>query len=196
MLILVAAAVLLFWVSFWAVQGLLSRDEVTVPDLRDKTLLEAEELLSENSLKIKVEDEVYDAEIEKDHIISQLPNAETKVKEGREVTVVVSLGTDEVTVPDLSGKTEQEACIALENEGLEVGEVTKATDSNQPVDVVIYQSVAQGETVEAGTKVNFIINEKTEPEVVMTSVPSLVGKSLEDARKALAAANLKEGAVK
>ena len=45
--------------------GLLSRDEVTVPDLRDKTLLEAEELLSENSLKIKVEDEVYDAEIEK-----------------------------------------------------------------------------------------------------------------------------------
>ena len=194
-LILVAAAVLLFLVSFWAVQGLLSRDEVTVPDLRDKTLLEAEELLSENSLKIKVENEVYDAEIEKDHIISQLPKAETKVKEGREVTVVVSLGSDEVTVPDLSGKTEQEARIALENEGLEVGEVTKATDSNQPVDVVIYQSVAQGETVEAGTKVNLIINEKTEPEVVMTSVPSLVGKSLEDARKALAAANLKEGAV-
>ncbi len=194
-LILVAAAVLLFLASFWAVQGFLSRDEVTVPDLQDKTVLEAEELLSKSKLKIKVEDEVYDAQVEKDHIISQLPKAETKVKEGREVTVVVSLGSNEVTVPDLSGKTEQEARIALENEGLEVGEVTKATDSNQPVDVVIYQSIGQGETVTAGTKVNLIINEKAEPEVVMTSVPSLVGKSLEEARKALAAANLKEGTV-
>ena len=194
-LILVAAAVLLFLASFWAVQGFLSRDEVTVPDLQDKTVLEAEELLSKSKLKIKVEDEVYDAQVEKDHIISQLPKAETKVKEGREVTVVVSLGSNEVTVPDLSGKTEQEARIALENEGLEVGEVTKATDSNQPVDVVIYQSIGQGETVTAGTKVNLIINEKAEPEVVMTSVPYLVGKSLEEARKALAAANLKEGTV-
>lgn len=194
-LLLVAAAVLLFLASFWAVQGFLSRDEVTVPDLRDKTLLEAEELLSKSSLKIKVEDEVYDAEIEKDHIISQLPKAETKVKEGREITVVISLGSDEVTVPDLSGKTEQEARIALENEGLELGEVTKATDSSQPVDVVIYQSVTQGETVETGTKVNLIINEKVEPEVVMTSVPSLVGKSLEEARKALTAAKLKEGTI-
>lgn len=194
-LLLVAAAVLLFLASFWAVQGFLSRDEVTVPDLRDKTLLEAEELLSKSSLKIKVEDEVYDAEIEKDHIISQLPKAETKVKEGREITVVISLGSDEVTVPDLSGKTEQEARIALENEGLELGEVTKAIDSSQPVDVVIYQSVTQGETVETGTKVNLIINEKVEPEVVMTSVPSLVGKSLEEARKALTAAKLKEGMV-
>ena len=194
-LLLVAAAVLLFLASFWAVQGYLSRDEVTVPDLRDKTLLEAEELLSKSSLKIKVEDEVYDAEIEKDHIISQLPKAETKVKEGREITVVISLGSDEVTVPDLSGKTEQEARIALENEGLELGEVTKATDSSQPVDVVIYQSVTQGETVETGTKVNLIINEKVEPEVVMTSVPSLVGKSLEEARKALTAAKLKEGTI-
>lgn len=166
-----------------------------MPDLRDKTLLEAEELLSKSSLKIKVEDEVYDAEIEKDHIISQLPKAETKVKEGREITVVISLGSDEVTVPDLSGKTEQEARIALENEGLELGEVTKATDSSQPVDVVIYQSVTQGETVETGTKVNLIINEKVEPEVVMTSVPSLVGKSLEEARKALTAAKLKEGTI-
>ena len=52
-----------------------------------------------------VEDEVFDGEIEKDHIISQLPRAESKVKEGREVTVVISLGPDEVQVPVLQGFT-------------------------------------------------------------------------------------------
>ena len=168
-LILVLAAVALFCGTFWAVQSFMSRDEVVVPDLRDKTLLEAEQLLSDNSLKIVVEDEVFDGEIEKDHIISQLPRAESKVKEGREVTVVISLGPDEVQVPALQGKTEQEARIALENEGLELGEVKKVTDSSQPEDVVVYQSVEAGTTVTAGSKVDVMINEKAaEPAVVNT----------------------------
>lgn len=50
--------------------------------------------------------------------------------------------------------------------------------------------------MEAGTKVDVMINEKeAEPEVQTTSVPSLTGKTLDEARKALAAANLKEGSV-
>lgn len=184
MLILTGAALALFLVTFIAVQGLLGRDEVAVPDLEDKTVLEAEKMLSELSLKIKVDDEVYDDEVEKDHIISQLPAAESKVKEGREITVVVSLGTDEVEVPDLAGKTEQEAAIALENEELELGTVTKVTDSKQPADVVVYQSVQAGETVKAGTKVDIMINEKeAEPEVVTVAVPTLTGKTLEEAKK-------------
>ena len=195
-LILVLAAVALFCGTFWAVQSFMSRDEVVVPDLRDKTLLEAEQLLSDNSLKIVVEDEVFDGEIEKDHIISQLPRAESKVKEGREVTVVISLGPDEVQVPVLQGKTEQEARIALENEGLELGEVKKVTDSSQPEDVVVYQSVEAGTTVTAGSKVDVMINEKAaEPAVVNTSVPNLVGKTQDEARKALANAKLSEGTV-
>ena len=195
-LILTGAALALFLVTFIAVQGLLGRDEVVVPDLEDKTVLEAEKMLSELSLKIKVDDEVYDDEVEKDHIISQLPAAESKVKEGREITVVVSLGSDEVEVPDLAGKTEQEAAIALENEELELGTVTKVTDSKQPADVVVYQSVQAGETVKAGTKVDIMINEKeAEPEVVTVAVPTLTGKTLEEAKKALTNAGLQVGTI-
>ena len=43
---------------------------MVVPDLEDKTVLEAEKMLSELSLKIKVDDEVYDDEVEKDRISS------------------------------------------------------------------------------------------------------------------------------
>ncbi len=196
MALLAVAAIVLFFGSFLAVQGLMSKDEVAVPDLQNKTLLEAEELLSEAKLTIKVDEKVYDDEIEKDHIVSQQPTAQTMVKEGREILVTVSLGSNEVQVPDLKGKTEQEARIELENAELELGTVTMVTDSKQPADVVVYQSVEAETTVEAGTKVDVMINEKeAEPEVQTTSVPSLTGKTLDEARKALAAANLKEGSV-
>ena len=196
MALLAVAAIVLFFGSFLAVQGLMSKDEVAVPDLQNKTLLEAEELLSEAKLTIKVDEKVYDDEIEKDHIVSQQPTAQTMVKEGREILVTVSMGSNEVQVPDLKGKTEQEARIELENAELELGTVTMVTDSKQPADVVVYQSVEAETTVEAGTKVDVMINEKeAEPEVQTTSVPSLTGKTLDEARKALAAANLKEGSV-
>ena len=45
MALLAVAAIVLFFGSFLAVQGLMSKDEVAVPDLQNKTLLEAEELL-------------------------------------------------------------------------------------------------------------------------------------------------------
>ena len=110
--------------------------------------------------------------------------------------LVISLGPDEVQVPALQGKTEQEARIALENEGLELGEVKKVTDSSQPEDVVVYQSVEAGTTVTAGSKVDVMINEKAaEPAVVNTSVPNLVGKTQDEARKALANAKLSERCV-
>lgn len=195
--ILVAiAAVVLFFGTFIGVQNLMSKGEVAVPNLQDKTVLEAEQLLSEAKLTIKIDEEIYDDEIEKGHIIRQQPAAQSLVKEGREVVVVVSLGSNEVQVPDLKGKTEQEARVALDNAELELGTVTLVTDSKQPVGVVVYQSVEADTITKAGTKVDVMINEKeAEPEVKTTSVPSLTGKTLEEARKALAAANLKEGSV-
>ncbi len=196
MALLAVAAIVLFFGSFLAVQGLMSKDEVAVPDLQNKTLLEAEELLSEAKLTIKVDEKVYDDEIEKDHIVSQQPTAQTMVKEGREILVTVSLGSNEVQVPDLKGKTEQEARIELENAELELGTVTMVTDSKQPADVVVYQSVEAETTVEAGTKVDVMINEKeAEPEGQTSYVLSLSGKTLDESRKSLESANLKEGSV-
>lgn len=194
--ILTVAVIALFLGTFWFVQGLMSKDEVPVPDLENKTVLEAEKMLSKLSLKIKVDEEIYDEEIAKDHIISQLPKAETKVKEGREITVVVSLGSNEVEVPDLSGMTQQEARIALENEGLKLGEVKMVTDSKQPAGVVVYQAKEAGTSVVADTKIDIMINDKEEePEVINVNVPPLTGKTLTDAQKALTAANLTVGTI-
>lgn len=189
-------SILLFLATMWFVSNLLSHEDVQVPDLCDKTLLEAEKMLSDLSLKITVDEEIYDNEIEEDHIVSQLPKAGSKVKEGREIAVVVSLGKSEVAVPDLQGKTEQEARIVLENKGLTLGAVTLVTDINQPFEVVVYQAVEAGEKVEAGTAIDVMINNaEIQPENVNTTVPYLTGKTLEEALRALEKASLVSGTV-
>ena len=195
-LLLAVGAIVLFLGTMWLVSGILSNEDVVVPDLHNKTLLEAEKLLSSASLKIVVDDEIYDDEIAKDHIISQLPKADSKVKEGREITVVVSLGSSETEVPDLKGKTEQEARIALENAELVLGTVTMVTDSSQPLGVVVYQSQEVGTTVKAGSTVDVMVNDPSaEPEVATTTVPQLQGRTLEEALRMLEQAKLVSGTV-
>lgn len=194
--ILLIAALGLFLGTMWLVQALMGSDEVKVPELQDKTILEAEKLLSETSLKIQIEDEVYSEDVEKDKIISQLPKAGTTVKKGREITVVVSLGSSESEVPDLIGKTEQEARIALENENLVLGTVTMVTDSEKAPGVVVYQSVEHGKAVKAGTSVDIMINDPNAEEQKETAtVPNVTGKTLEEALSMLKSAGLEAGTV-
>ena len=196
MVIVLLAAFALFFGTMWLVQALMGSDEVKVPELQDKTVLEAEKLLSEASLKIQVEDELYSDEIEKDKIISQLPKAGTTVKKGREITVVVSLGSSESEVPDLSGKTEQEARIALENENLVLGTVTMVTDSEKAPGTVVYQSIEPDKTVKAGTSVDIMINDpNAEAEEETVTVPNVTGKPLEEALAMLKSAGLEAGNV-
>ncbi|MBQ3510161.1 MAG: Stk1 family PASTA domain-containing Ser/Thr kinase [Peptococcaceae bacterium] len=193
---LIAGALALFLVPMFLVQALMGSDEVVVPELHNKTVLEAEKLLTEADLKILIEDEVYDEDIEKDRVVSQLPKGGTKVKEGREIAVVVSLGSSEIPVPDLSGKTEQEARIALENEDLVLGNVTLVTDSEKLLGVVVYQSVEAEKPVKAGTSIDVMINDPdAEPQAETVTVPSLKGKTLEEALQALRSAGLEAGNV-
>lgn len=189
-LLLVFGALLLFFGSFWTVQAFIGNDEVQVPALQDKTVLEAEELLTEQSLQIVIADEIYDADVIKGKIITQKPVAESVVKKGRTIEVVVSLGTEMVLVPDLKGNNQQALEVALENAGLMLGEVSFVTDKAQPYGVVVYQSPEAGSDVENGTLVNVMLNQP--PEV---SVPSLTGKMQGVAQQELMVAGFQIGSI-
>ena len=187
----------LFFGTFLVVQFFFNRGDVAVPDIVNMTPDEAEEYLEEFNLKLEVEDERSDAEVEKGYIIEQDPEANSLVKEGRTIHVVISLGAEEVEVPDLEGLSESEAKVELENLGLKLGKVSWGTDRDMPEEVVIKQSVRPGKEVDPGTSVNIVLNqaeeEKKEEEDV--SVPSLKGKKLNDAIALLRAAGLEEGQI-
>ncbi len=190
MVLLIVGAVLLFFGSFWAVQAVMGDNEVKVPSLINRTVLEAEDLLSKESLKIVISDEVYSADAEKGRIINQKPSAGSTVKQGREVSVVVSLGIEQLLVPDLKGKNQQELAVALENAGLAIGETSIATDKSQPYGVVVYQSPEAGTEVLPGTVINVMINQPP-----VASVPSVVGKTQAQAQQELQAAGFQVGGV-
>lgn len=170
----------LFLGVVFGVQQLLSKDDVKVPSVRGETTLDAQKTLVSVGLSLNIEDKIYSDEYEIDQIISQDPKEGSKVKLGREINVVVSLGTDKTFVPELKGLTEREARVELENSELKLGESSRAVSEEYPAGQVVYQSLPEGEEVVKGTAVDIVISQG-EP----IQVPSLLGKTEAEAKTIL-----------
>ncbi|MGN6300151.1 MAG: Stk1 family PASTA domain-containing Ser/Thr kinase, partial [Angustibacter sp.] len=97
--------------------------------------------------------------------------------------------TQKVAVPDLSGKTVEEATAALKAKGLTLGDKTTRADDTVPQDQIIEQEPSSGAQVDQGTAVAVVVS--TGPESVQ--VPDLVGKTQAQAKAALEQAGLQLG---
>ena len=132
-------------------------EQVSVPDLKNKTRDEAEKLLKEAGLEGRAGTPVNSDDIEKDHIVSQDPEAGAKIAKGETVTYVVSLGKGNVEVPDVRGYSEGDARATLENAGLVVTTSNASSDSVE-AGLVISQNPNQGSSVAKGTTVNITVS--------------------------------------
>lgn len=103
----VAAALLLFVVIGFAT-GLFGGKEIEAPDFKNMTLKEAKIAAKEYKIRIRKGDEVVSEEVEKGRIVSQDPDAGTTIKTGSTVTVNISKGLGDGSVPDLRGKKQSE----------------------------------------------------------------------------------------
>ncbi|MGI6555563.1 MAG: stage V sporulation protein D [Bacillota bacterium] len=122
------------------------KKDVTVPDVSEKGLNEAKNLLAKAGLKAVVEGSG-------DRVLSQLPKSGAVVKEGTEVVLYVGgKSTGNVTVPDLAGKRIYEAAHLLEGLGLELD----PRGSGEAVS----QQPAPGAQVKKGSKVTVQFKEK------------------------------------
>jgi serine/threonine-protein kinase len=100
--------------------------------------------------------------------------------------VLRACGTEDVTVPDVSGLGVDEAGATLEENDLSVGVVTTETAGDIAPGVVITQTPMPGATVSAGRSVNLVVS--TEPEWVKT--PEVIGLSISDAEEIVREAGL------
>lgn len=166
-------------------------EEVEVPGLVGMSLKEADQELSQVGLKLKVLSEQYDAEMEKDHIISQRYVEGFKVKKGREIGVVVSLGIQMRKVPDIVGMDRSAAEVELRNSGFRPGKTDKIHDDKYEENQVISQNPIAGTEAEPGGYVDMMISEGPTPERI--SMPNLIGKPLDEARQILQENKLKIG---
>ncbi|MBI2251911.1 MAG: PASTA domain-containing protein, partial [Armatimonadetes bacterium] len=88
---------------------LFSYKEIEVPDILGKELKEAEKILKQNKLHLVISDSRFSDKIPENFIIEQSPYSGKKVRENRDIFVVVSSGYNLVKVPDLKGYSLREA---------------------------------------------------------------------------------------
>jgi serine/threonine-protein kinase len=98
-------------------------------------------------------------------------------------------GAASVTVPDVTGLTVPQARDALQAEGLTLGEQTEQNDAQVPKGNIIDQSPVDGAQLEEGKAVDVTVSAGVEE----TTVPALVGLSLDEASQVLREAGLRLG---
>ena len=127
-------------------------------------------------------EEEYNSNYAAGYIYKQSPVSGRTVREGQSVTLTVSLGTQYVTVPDLTNYVQTDAEQQLKALGVSVL-VTQAVDTTVASGAVIRTDPAAGTQVAAGSTVILYISR---PQVsTTTKVPSLTGMSVDDARTLL-----------
>ena len=160
----------------------------TVPDLQNAaSIREAEQIAAQAGDFEVVEGARQDSEEPEGAIISQTPAAGESLREGSRIYVIVS-GRQVAEVPDVGNRTSKEATQTLEEAGFEVEEEPgESSESYQGY--VIDQDPRGGRTAEVGSTVTITVG--VGPETV--EVPDLSNRTVEEARRALEAADLSLG---
>jgi serine/threonine-protein kinase len=167
--------------------------EFPLPDFVGQPLTQAQVSLNELDLRYGIASEEYSPGEEAGIILGQFPVAGTKVKDGREIKFVVSLGRKLVPVPDLSGQSVRQAMLDLETAGLKLGEIAWAFSDTLPEKVVVFSYPATETEVPLGSEVNLMVNRGRASS--FTYVPRVVGLPLAEAEALLADKQLKVGIV-
>lgn len=164
--------------------------EVEVPNLVGQVYDEVVNDPQYSNIKIEKKEEAFSSEYEAGIIIEQETKAGTKIKENQTLYVTVSKGISMQDVPDVYGKTEAEARDILKEAGLDVAvATTQQFDETVPKGCVIKTNPARGEQLKSGEKVQLYISMGT-VESNATTVPNVVGRTVDEAKQRLAEKNL------
>jgi beta-lactam-binding protein with PASTA domain/serine/threonine protein kinase len=157
----------------------LGPERYPVPDLAGVELSAAKGELEQTKLKLKQGTSKYSDTVPEGVVISTDPKADTPLKPGSTVTVVVSKGRAPITVPDLSNKNINDVRAQLQGLGLTAVEQYKQSD--QPRDTVIGQSPAPGTGVEKDAQIKLDVSEGP----AQVTMPDLTNQPCQQAAQAL-----------
>ncbi|GCL66687.1 Stk1 family PASTA domain-containing Ser/Thr kinase [Veillonella tobetsuensis] len=166
--------------NFW------SNTTVDVPNVVGKQVSVAKNILEDKHLRVSTS-EVTNTDVPAGQVISQSPGSGEKVKEQRTIHLVVSKGVGDITVPDLSGMTVEQARQRLKDLGLVVGKITQGSVDGKPDNTIVAQSPSGDSKVSKGTTVDLVVNK---PQTKKVKMPDVVGMTLKDARQVLGSNNI------
>ena len=148
--------------------GLLNKNEddniIIAPNLINMSLQDANKTIYDLDLKLAIS-ERHDPDVEKNHVISQTPPEGTELEKGDTITIVISLGPEALSVPNLLGFTLKDAKNILEKDGLILGSISYEYSDIYKEGTVINQSpVAGSGNIKKGDIVNVVVSKGQKPE--------------------------------
>ncbi|MFG2814554.1 Stk1 family PASTA domain-containing Ser/Thr kinase [Streptomyces sp. NPDC048410] len=162
--------------------------KVTIPSVIGLPFDEAREKLEGDDYQLTVKKETRVSSDTPDNVVDQDPTGGNQVQKGSKITLTVAKAEEKVTIPNVAGKSCDEAKADLQNAGL----VPTCTD--QPVADPAQNGKVQGTNpeigrqVKKGTPVSINVGKNDTPEQVQ--VPEVRNQTLKAARDALQAAGL------
>jgi serine/threonine-protein kinase len=163
--------------------------EVRVPDLTNLTLSQAEREVSALGLQLSRAGERFDPSVPTGFILSQDPREGTPVRGRRRVMVVVSLGEEFSSVPELFGESTRGAGLLVERAGLSSGGVTRAASEEVGEGLVVASDPPAGSVLPRATAVGLLISLGAGREEYV--MPELLGRQIGGVRRQLEALGLR-----
>ncbi len=152
--------------------------KVSVPDVTDQSQADAVSQITAAGLSDTIQN-INDDSVKKGYVVKTDPTAGTSVNSGSSVTIYVSSGPSEVTVPNVVGKSQTDATSALQAAGLTLGNVTTQTSTTVASGYVISQSRTVGASVSTGSSVDIVVSSGK------PTAPNVVGETLSQAKSDL-----------
>lgn len=166
-------------IVFWfALVHTVHRGTLAVPDLGARNLEEVRQQIHDLGLELEVEEPgLFSLTVEPGAIAHQDPPPGFHVKAGSTVTVRVSLGGEQIAVPDVRGSSLKTAEREVEQAGLNTG-MRARVEQQGASDRVIATGPPVGHPVPPTAGVDLLVN--TSPASRQWVMPPLVSRSLPD----------------
>lgn len=143
-----------------------SENKVDIPNVVGQSETDASAALTAKGFNV-TKTTSYSSSVAEGYVISQTPNGDTQGKEGDTITLEISLGSEKITVPDVSTsyKSEEQAREMLSQ--FNVSTTTKYSDTD--AGIVIGQSLAAETQADPGASITITVSLGPEPAQQITT---------------------------
>jgi beta-lactam-binding protein with PASTA domain len=169
-----------------------SSSTVTVPSFVGQTLTDANAEIERLKLSSAVVDHTTSDRYPKDVVIMQRPVQGEQVRQGRQISFVISDGIVSRLVPDLRYQSMREVQLDLSHAHLQLGKVAYVKSDLIPEGHVVSQNPAPLVSVHEGDTVSLLVSRGAR---LTIPVPDFVGLSIGEARTLAARSGVKLGQI-
>lgn len=191
----ILVAIALIAVVWWLIASNKNQEpeQVAIPEnIIGMSAIEAQRSLADLGLVMEQGQAIASETVDKGKVAATDPKPGSMVDPGSTVTIQLSSGAAEITVPDVSGQTQDAARKTLEDAGLQVGSVKYEDDSKVAADRVIRTTPEAGSSASKDEEIILVLASG----YVSIDSGQVVGKSQEQGLKYLADLGLQTNTVR